>query len=234
MSGSSPVVREQLALTLPFRNTTIVAASQRVTATGYALLGLLSFGRELTGYELKQWADDSLRFFYRAPAMSQVYRELAQLEAEGLVRARDSADGGRTIRTYRLSPAGRTELRRWLADAPLGATVFKHHLALRVFLGHLAEPGQLLRQIAEQRAWCEETLTDLAAVRERLAEDPDDVWGFARLVAEWGVDHYTSELRSLDRLTARVVDARGDLRDEVPAASAGGEDRRMRPARRRP
>jgi DNA-binding PadR family transcriptional regulator len=197
----------RLALTLPFRNTPRVAASQRVTATGYALLGLLSFGRELTGYELKQWADSSLRFFYRAPAMSQVYRELTQLEAEDLVRAHPSHEGGRTVRTYRISPAGRAELMRWLAEAPVGETVFKHHLALRVFLGHLADPGQLLRQIDEQRARCEETLTDLAAVRERLADDPHDVWVYARLVAEWGVDHYTSELSSLDRLATRVVDA---------------------------
>jgi DNA-binding PadR family transcriptional regulator len=183
-----------------------VAASQRVTPTGYALLGLLSFGRELTGYELKQWADDSLRFFYSAPAMSQVYRELAQLEVAGFVVAREVDDGGRTIRTYGLSRSGRAELRHWLTDTPVGVTVFKHHLALRVFLGHLAEPGQLLRQVAEQRARCEEMLDDLALVRDGLADDPENTWCHARLVAEWGVDHYRSELRSLDRLAARLAE----------------------------
>src|SRR5256885_16438206 len=61
---------------LPFWNTTRVASRQPLTPTAYAILGLLSFGRELTGYEVKQSADDSLRFFYTAPAMSQIYTEL--------------------------------------------------------------------------------------------------------------------------------------------------------------
>ena len=33
-------------------------------ATGYAVLGLLSFGKALSGYELKRWADHSLRYFF--------------------------------------------------------------------------------------------------------------------------------------------------------------------------
>jgi len=55
-------------------------------ATGYAVLGLLSFGRELTGYELKQWADGSLRFFYWSPAVSQIYSELKRLEIGPVVQ----------------------------------------------------------------------------------------------------------------------------------------------------
>ncbi len=57
------------------------------TATGYAVLGLLTFGDELTGYELKQRADSTLRFYWVAPAMSQIYTELARLTSHGLVRA---------------------------------------------------------------------------------------------------------------------------------------------------
>ena len=45
--------------------------SQDLPVTGYALLGLLTFGDELTGYELKQRADRTLRFYWVAPAMSQ-------------------------------------------------------------------------------------------------------------------------------------------------------------------
>jgi len=39
--------------------------------TSYALLGLLTFGDELTGYELKRRADNTLRFYWVAPAMSR-------------------------------------------------------------------------------------------------------------------------------------------------------------------
>ena len=49
-------------------------------ATAWAVLGELSFGRELSGYDIKKWADASLRFFYWSPAISQIYRELRRLE----------------------------------------------------------------------------------------------------------------------------------------------------------
>ncbi len=185
-------------------------ASQRVSPSGYALLGLLSFGRELTGYELKQWAEDSLRFFYAAPAMSHVYRELARLQDAGLVRAREVRDGARTITVYRLSRQGSTVLRRWLAETPVEPPLMRHHLALRVFLGHLAEPGQLLAQVDQQRAWCEQTLADLERVRDGLADDPANRWCHARLVADWGLEHYAAELRSLELLAERLAVERRD------------------------
>ena len=47
------------------------------------LLGLLNYG-EMTGYELAKAFNDSLSFFWQAQT-SQIYRELNQLEAEGLV-----------------------------------------------------------------------------------------------------------------------------------------------------
>ena len=55
--------------------------------TSYAVLGLLSFGRELSGYELKKWADHSLRFFFWSPAISNIYGELKRLQRLGLARA---------------------------------------------------------------------------------------------------------------------------------------------------
>ena len=47
--------------------------SQELATTSYALLGLLAFGDGLTGYELKQRADKTLRFYWVSPAMIQVY-----------------------------------------------------------------------------------------------------------------------------------------------------------------
>jgi DNA-binding PadR family transcriptional regulator len=96
-----------------------VVQSQQATPTGYALLGLLSFGRQLTGYELKQFADSSLRFFYDAPAMSQVYSELGKLEAAGLETGRGTVDGARTVRVHSISRKGMSALRRWLAESPV-------------------------------------------------------------------------------------------------------------------
>ena len=55
--------------------------------TAWAVLGVLAFPGERSGYEIKSWADRSLRFFYWSPALSQVYRELRRLEDIGYVTA---------------------------------------------------------------------------------------------------------------------------------------------------
>ena len=139
-----------------------MASRQPLPATAYAILGLLSFGRELTGYELKQWADASLRFFYTAPAMSQIYSELERLHDAGLVLDRVVQDGNRTIRSYRLSARGAAALRTWAAETRPEPPVLKHHLALRLFLGHLVEPERLVEQVTAHRTWLEHMLTELA------------------------------------------------------------------------
>src|SRR3954454_8960386 len=147
----------------------VVAARQPLTPTGYAVLGLLSFGQELTGYELKHWADGSLRFFYTAPAMSQIYSELDRLRAAGLVQDRAVPDGHRTIRTYRITTAGEAVLRAWAEDTEPEPPVLKHHVALRLFLGHLIGPERLLEQTANHRAWVQQQLDELEQVDAALA-----------------------------------------------------------------
>lgn len=175
-----------------------------LSPTAYALLGLLSFGRELSGYELKRWADGSLRFFYAAPAMSQVYRELERLGHAGLVTAREVPGAGtRVTRVHRITSEGTAALRQWL-DGQAGPPVLKHGVALRVFLGHLADRERLRATVAEHRARCEELLAEVEAVHADLGDDP--TWHYARLVAEWGRTYYAAEVDAARRLEARLAD----------------------------
>ena len=98
-------VKEQRTLTR------VSGAPESLPMTAYALLGLLSFDRELSGYDLKKWADSSLRFFYWSPATSQIYAELKRLEKLGLVSARETPqDELRNKRVYRITDAGRDAL----------------------------------------------------------------------------------------------------------------------------
>ncbi|HEY8524511.1 MAG TPA: PadR family transcriptional regulator [Acidimicrobiales bacterium] len=189
-----------------------MAAPQAVppppTPTGYTLLGLLSFGRELSGYELKRWSDN-LRFFWSAPAMSQVYREIERLAAGGYVEQRHVVrDGTRATKVYRLTPAGEEAVRRWLAEEP-EPPVLKHPVALRVFFGHLLTPAQLRRAIEAHRAWCERMLAELGAVCEELGEgdDADPAFRNAALVAEWGLGYYRGELAAVDGIEEAAATA---------------------------
>ena len=79
-------------------------AKPNVTATGWALLGVLSYQDELSGYDIKKWTEWSLRFFYGSPAYSQIYTELKKLEDIGFVISRVENDGGaRSKRLYTIT-----------------------------------------------------------------------------------------------------------------------------------
>lgn len=174
----------------------VPASEPRPTPTGFALLGLLSFGEELSGYELKQWADDSLRFFWTAPAMSQVYRELERLAESGLVHQRSVVrDGTRPTKVYRLSPPGERAVRAWLAEPPEPPSL-KHPIALRIYFGHLVEPDDLRRALEAHRDWCDRMLADLGQVRAELGDDQK--WRNAALVADWGLDYYKGDLAAVE------------------------------------
>ena len=189
-------------------------APDTTTQTGYTLLGLLSFGRELSGYELKQMAEN-LRFFWSAPAMSQVYREVERLAAAGLVAQRSVVrDGTRSTKVYRLTAAGDEAVRAWLASPP-EPPVLRHPVALRVFFGHLLAPDDLRAAIEAHRAWCDRMLAELGAVRSGL---DDDRFRYAALVAEWGLGYFRGERAA----ASGVAKAMGDCPDAATAAADDG------------
>jgi DNA-binding PadR family transcriptional regulator len=171
------------------------APAANPTQTGHTLLGLLSFGSELSGYELKQWADN-LRFFWSAPAMSQVYREVERLAEGGYVSSRRVVrEGSRETTVYRLTAAGEAAVRAWLA-APPGPPLLKHPVALRVFFGHLLDANELRQAIEAHRDWCDRMLADLEDVRRELGDD--ERWRNAKLVAGWGLGYYRGERAAVD------------------------------------
>lgn len=174
--------------------------------TSYIVLGLLSFGARLTGYELRQWALGSTRFFWAAPAMSQIYRELDRLEERGMVDRRDeSGDHDRARTTFGLTDRGLAELRRWVDDAPFEPPLIRHPAAFRLFLGHVGDRSRLVALLEEHRRWADEVLADLAAVGADL--EGDDRFTYPSMVVRWGTTFYGSERRATD-------DAIGSLDDD--------------------
>ncbi|MCX4524529.1 MULTISPECIES: PadR family transcriptional regulator [unclassified Streptomyces] len=197
---------------------------QDLPPTAWAVLGLLSFPGERTGYELKKWADSSLRFFYWSPAISQIYAELRRLEELGYARsARSGPQEARAKRRYAITDAGREALAGWASDtAEAGPPVLKHGLLLRIWLGHLAEPERLRAMVGEHM---ERTRGELAAVREAMehaADVPD--WAFPALALRWSERQQLAELALSEALLADlddVSDATGPADPEPPATSPG-------------
>lgn len=170
-------------------------------ATAYALLGLLSFGRELTGYDLKKWADHSLSMFFWSPAMSQIYAELPRLEDRGYVVSTAAPHGDvRTKRVYRITPAGTEELRRWLRDSPVDVPMLKHPTLLRVWLGHLLDGEQLRAIVTEHLA---RTADQLRAVRDDLDAEGSNL-GYSKAILRWAERHYANERDNAAQLLAEL------------------------------
>jgi DNA-binding PadR family transcriptional regulator len=181
--------------------------------TGYALLGLLTFGDELTGYELKQRADRTLRFYWVAPAMSQIYSELGRLTDHGFVEPTTSTGEGRRTTTYRITETGRTALHGWLAESPIGFPVLKHTVLLRLLIGHATEPERITAMLEDYVAQLAGALDDLREVRESLrgGDAPGQPFHYPSVVADWGLEYFAAETRhtrtALERLSPHSEDA---------------------------
>jgi len=180
--------------------------SQDLPVTSFALLGLLTFGDELTGYELKQRADATLRFYWVSPATSQVYSELSRLTAHGLVSADTRTDGGREVTSYAITDRGRSALRAWMEETPVGFPVLKHPVLLRLLVGHVSEPERMERMLEEYAEQAEQARTELAGVRESLrgADSPGAPFHHPSLVADWGLDYFADEARNARNALARL------------------------------
>jgi PadR family transcriptional regulator AphA len=105
----------------------------------HVLLGLLA-GEPRTGYDLARALDAELEPVWRAE-FSQIYPCLARLRRAGFVHLRVLGPRhGPRRNLYRVTAAGRRELRRWLVE-PIPAPRGKDEgLARLAFLGEL-EPG---------------------------------------------------------------------------------------------
>ena len=178
-----------------------MAVVEELATTAWAVLGLLSFGRELSGYELRKWADASVRFFYGSPAMSQIYRELRRLEARGYATSRPAPpEEPRRKRLYRITPAGEAALSAWLRDTPLEAPVVRHGAALRVWLGHLSDPATLRRTVEAHRAFAVETLAEVSRARTIAEHEP--AWTYPAIIERWGERYWAAERDAADALLA--------------------------------
>jgi PadR family transcriptional regulator AphA len=139
--------------------------------TAYVILGMLH--REpRTGYEIKAAVDKSTRFFWAA-SYGQIYPELKQLSKAGLVKGEAEPRGGRKRTVYRLTAAGRKELRRWL-ERPAETFELRDEGLLKLFFSDAASPQSAAEAIAAKRGYHEQKLEHLRSIEPVVSalEDP--------------------------------------------------------------
>lgn len=188
-----------------------------LAATSWALLGMLSYEYELSGYDIRKWIDWSMRFYFGSPAYSQIYSELKKLEQLGLVISRvENTRGTRHRRLYKITEVGMDAVTRWANEAPVDPPTLKHGALLRVTLGHLTSPGRLKEVLQEHVAFADEMHRRAAKDARWAGADPS--WAYARVALQWAERYYANERE----LALQMIKELDEAEATFPRAGEGG------------
>ena len=189
-----------------------------IPANAYAILGLVSFG-EMSGYDVKRFADRSIHHFFWSPSTSQVYSELRRLESAGYVSERRVEQETRPDkRMYQITARGREELRRWLDHPDVDQGVRKSTFLLKLFFRRDASYEVAIDQLLARLSQVEQTLEEYERIEQGI-KDVDD-YLFPYLVLQSGLAKLTAEIEwiggAIDVLRSRAV------RQSVPNSHTQG------------
>ena len=130
----------------------------RATRTELAVLGLLAWSGESSGYELHKLAGRSVGFIW-APARSQLYAVLKRLAKAGLVHGRHVVQADRPDkRLFSISDAGTAMLREWLDRVEPIEPEDRDGVLLKLFFGAFGDPDAGRRQLSDYRGRVEQRL----------------------------------------------------------------------------
>ena len=148
----------------------------------FAALGLLA-KRPGSGYDLLRRFEQSMVNVWPA-TQSQLYGELNKLAEAGLIEVSDIGARGR--KEYRVTPAGREELERWMFD-PRDDPPYRSAELLRVFLLGEIPADQARKYMTSVAEHADAELSRLQDLRDSITwgEGDADFYGHAAL--EYGL-----------------------------------------------
>jgi PadR family transcriptional regulator, regulatory protein AphA len=143
-----------------------------ITLLGYAILSLLA-RVPLSGYDIAREMKKPHSFFFGQAQFSQIYPELARLEAARLVTSQIVPQQGKPDRkVYSLLPMGRQELERWVVS-PTPILEVRTEFLIKAHSLWLADASQALIQFQAQERSHQASLAAYTAELTRL----EDQWG---------------------------------------------------------
>ncbi|WP_322013183.1 PadR family transcriptional regulator [Paraburkholderia sp. J12] len=170
--------------------------------------------RSCSGSELAARFDKSIGYFWTA-SHQQIYRELGHLEEAKLIESLpEEATRGRK-RAYRILPAGRDELRRWITQEEEPA-VLRHELLVRLRAEAVVGPTGLEKEIRRRIVLHAGKLAQYREIEHRdFPEEPQDrEAALQRVVLQAGIDY---ESGWLDILNATLAALQKPSRSSGPA-----------------
>jgi PadR family transcriptional regulator AphA len=144
--------------------------TNKPSTTELAVLGLIAFGPS-SGYDLSRTAARSIGHMW-APSRSQIYKILPRLVAAGYVRSREVEQHGRPDKAvYRITPAGRAALRRWIEEVEPDPQGGNGTFLLKIFFGWSASAAAALAQLDAYRVVLAGRLAEFEQTEAGLARD---------------------------------------------------------------
>jgi DNA-binding PadR family transcriptional regulator len=168
-----------------------------VNATAGSLLGFLH-ERPMSGWDLFTTAQVLIGDFWTV-TRSQVYRELAVMEAAGLVTA--GPPGPRERRPYEITDSGRAAFAEWLRRPP-GSEQIRYPLLLTIAFGRHLPPAQLAEFVADHRQIHEQRLAAYRTLREEAGANLD---AYAAATLDFGIRYEAAVLDWFDHLPPAIA-----------------------------
>ena len=176
----------------------------------YVLLGFLNY-TPMTGYELKQFMDESTSNFWHAK-QSQIYTTLKKLEKDGMVESHiEPQDGRPDRRVYEITDAGRNDLDLWLALPETELDQRKEGLLVKLFFSANTDKEKMLtqlrllrdlhqRQMEQYETATSDFISQVAEGMPQLAKDAQ-LWDMTR---RFGVMFEEMYVRWLDESIEKI------------------------------
>lgn len=154
----------------------------KVSTLGHALLGLLS-EQAMTGYELTASFDQSLANVWSA-RHSQIYPELAKLQAAGLIEQTEA--GPRGSKRYAATAEGRSTVVRWLEHEPTSG-VLRSERMLRVFFLWMLRPAGAVAYLRAEAQRHRDEVARYERTAGLIDAEPHPAARWARIALEAGI-----------------------------------------------
>jgi DNA-binding PadR family transcriptional regulator len=168
-------------------------STRTLTTTEAAVLALLAFEGENSGYDLLKHAKQAIGYVW-SPARSQLYTLLPRLVKDGLAQSRAVVQADRPDKTlYRISAEGKRALTAWLETVEPGD---RDAFQLRLFVGALTNDAVLVEHVEAFRREVEQWLTELRAIEPTNSRKAADYYHYFLL--RYGIQHAELELEWCD------------------------------------
>ncbi|MEO3758496.1 PadR family transcriptional regulator [Mycobacterium sp. B14F4] len=175
-----------------------------------AALGLLA-QHPASGYDLLRVFEKSMANVWPA-TQSQLYGELNKLADNGLIEVADIGPRGR--KEYRITDAGRAELRRWITS-PQDDPPFRSAGLLRVFLLGEIPRTQARAHLVAMAEHADTEVERLTALRDSIEWGDDDGTFYGLAALDYGLRSNVMQAEWA-RSVIDGIDARADPVGEKP------------------